>query len=99
MSSASTILHSPPQKRPTSLRRGAFKIAVIYLAFATLWISFAHFFVIRLVDETKVPYLETLEYIAFTLCTGILLYVLVMRFARERAVIENALRRNERRYR
>jgi PAS domain S-box-containing protein len=99
MSSASTILHSPPHKRPPSLRRGAFKIAAIYLTFATLWISFAHFFLIRFVDESRVPYIETLEYIAFALCTGVLLYVLVMRFARERATIEDALRRNERRYR
>ncbi len=99
MSSASTILHSPPPKRPQSLRRGAFKIAAIYLTFATLWISFAHFFLIRFVEESRVPYIETLEYIAFALCTGVLLYVLVMRFARERAAIEDALRRNERRYR
>jgi PAS domain S-box-containing protein len=99
MSSASTILHSPPLKRSQSLRRGAFKIAAIYLIFATLWISFAHFFLIRLVEESRVPYLETLEYIAFALCTGVLLYVLVMRFARERTAIEDALRRNERRYR
>ena len=99
MSSASTILHSPPHKRSPSLRRGAFKIAVIYLAFATLWISFANIFLTRLVDESRVPYIQTLEYIAFALCTGGLLYVLVMRFARERATIEDALRRNERRYR
>ncbi len=99
MSSASTILHSPPHKRSPSLRRGALKIALIYLIFAALWFPFAHIFVTRLVDETRVPYIETLEYVAFALCTGILLYVLTMRFARERTVIEDALRRNERRYR
>lgn len=45
------------------------------------------------------PYLEIVEYIAFALGSGVLLYVLVVRFARQRAVIEDALRRNERRYR
>jgi PAS domain S-box-containing protein len=81
------------------LRRGAFRISVIYLVFATLWISFVDSIISRLVDESRVPYFHTLEDVSFALCTGILLYVLVKRFARERAIIEDALRRNERRYR
>lgn len=99
MSSASTVLHSPKAKRSAGPRRGALRIAVIYFAFAAGWISFANFLVGRFVDEARVPYLEIIEYIAFAVGSGILLYVLVVRFARQRAVIEDALRRNERRYR
>lgn len=98
MSSASTILHSIA-RRPPRPWHGALRIAAIYFAFAALWISFARDLVERWMDETRVPYLETFEYIAFALCTGILLYLLVLRFARERVQIEDALRRNERRYR
>jgi PAS domain S-box-containing protein len=99
MNSASTVLHGSQARRPTSPWRGASRIAVIYLIFAIGWISFANFFVKPFVDESRVPYLETIEYIAFALGSAVLLYVLVVRFARQRAVIEDALRRNERRYR
>lgn len=81
------------------MRRAALKIAAIYLAFAAVWIFlFADAFS-RLMDAHKILYLETLEDSLFAFCTAILLYVLVMRFARQRAKIEEALWRNERRYR
>ncbi len=99
MSSASTILHRPSSKRPASPRRGALRIAVIYFAFAVAWIPLANFFFRRFVGEARAHYLETIEYLAFALGSGILLFVLVVRFARQRATIEDALRRNERRYR
>ena len=99
MSSASTILHRPASKRAASPWRGALRIAVIYFVFALAWIPLANFFFGRFVDEARASYLEIIEYIAFALGSGVLLYVLVIRFARQRAVIEDALRRNERRYR
>ncbi len=99
MNSPSSILHAPHSKRPPNPRRGALQIAAIYFAFAVGWISFANPLVAGFFDETRVPYLETVEYLAFALCTGLLLYVLVLRFARDRVSIEDALRRNERRYR
>src|SRR5882672_7065307 len=99
MSSPSNNLAAPSQKRPPSLRRGALKIAAIYLVFATLWIIFFADIFSSLVDPHRILYLETLEDSLFALCTGILLYVLVLRFARERTAVEDALRQNERRYR
>ena len=99
MSSPSTILHAPHQKRPPSLRREALKIAGIYLVFATLWIAFSDKILSHITDKRDIVYFETIEDGGFAICTCILLYVLVMRFARERAVIEEAVRRNERRYR
>ena len=99
MNSPSTILHGPPQKRPASLWRGALKIALIYLFFATLWIAFSDEVISHIADKRRIVYFETIEDAAFALFTGLLLYGLVLRFARERAVIEDALRRNERRYR
>lgn len=99
MSSPSTILHNPKSKRLPSLQSGALRLAVIYLMFAVLWISVLHTTLPRLVDESRVPYLELMEDSACALCTCILLYMLVKRFTKERAVIEDALRRNERRYR
>lgn len=99
MSSASSVLHRPPAKRPASPWRGALRIAVIYFVFAVGWIPLANFFFGRFVGAARAHYLEIIEYIAFALGSGVLLYVLVVRFARQRAVIEDALRRNERRYR
>jgi PAS domain-containing protein len=99
MSTPSTNLHAPQSRRATTFRQGAFKIAAIYLVFAALWIGLSETILSRVADKSRVLYLERLEDAAFVLCTGILLYVLVMRFARERAAIEHAVRRNERRYR
>ncbi len=99
MSSASTILHRPSAKRPVSPGRGALRIAVLYLAFAVAWIPLANFFFRRLVGESRAHDLEIIEYLAFAFGSSVLIYLLVVRFARQRAVIENALRRNERRYR
>lgn len=99
MSSASTILHGSPAKRLASPWRGALRIAVIYFAFAMAWFPLANLFLGGFVDESRGPDLEIVEYIAFALGSGVLLYVLVVRLARQRAAIEDALRRNERRYR
>lgn len=95
---------SPPERdrkreHPPGWHRGALTIAVIYLVFAALWISLSHSLVSRLVEQIRAPYLELLEDTAFALCTGLLLYGLVSRFARRQAVVEEALSRNERRYR
>ena len=99
MSSASTILHRPSGKRPASPGRGAARIAILYLVFAIAWIPLANFFFRFWVGPARAQYLEIIEYLAFALGSGVLIYLLVVRFARQRAVIEDALRRNERRYR
>lgn len=49
MSSASSVLHRPPAKRPASPWRGALRIAVIYFAFAVAWVPLANFFFGRFV--------------------------------------------------
>jgi len=99
MSSPSSHLPATGRKRAPSPRRGALKIAGIYLVFATLWILFFADIFSSLLDPRRIVYLETIEDSLFALCSAILLYVLVLRFARERTAIENALSRNERRYR
>jgi PAS domain S-box-containing protein len=80
-------------------RSGAVRMATIYLAFALVWLAISLGITSRLTDTHRILYLETVEYAAFVLCTGILLFFLVRRFAREQAEVEEALRRNERRYR
>ena len=94
-----TELQAPALKRTTAPRRGAVRIAAIYLVIATLWIAFSDNVLSRVSSKNRVLFLERIEDSAFAVCTSALLYVLVMRFARERAKIEDALRRNERRYR
>ena len=74
-------------------------IASIYLAFAFAWIVLSGQLLSRFTKDWRIPYFELSEKVVFALCSGILLYVLVLRFTRERAATENALRRNERRYR
>src|ERR1041384_6544302 len=97
MNPPASSLPAPQGKRTPTLRRGALKMAAIYLAFATVWIAFSDGVLSRISDKRRVLYVERIEDGAFALCTGVLLYALVMRFARQRAVIEDALRRNERR--
>ena len=93
---------SPPEHRRghrPGWRHGALGIAGVYLIFATFWLTLSHSLLSRLVDPSRVPYLELLEDTAFVLCTGLVIYALVTRFARQRAAVEKALSRNERRYR
>ncbi len=99
MSSPSTILHGRSSKRLTGLRAGAARLAFVYLVFATAWIATLHTLLPRLVDQTRARSLEPIEDGAFAICTGLVIYWLVKRFNRERAIVEQALRRNERRYR
>ena len=80
-------------------RSGAVRMATIYLAFALVWLAISLGITSRLTDTHRILYLETIEYSLFVLFTGILLFFLVRRFAREQAHVEEALRRNERRYR
>ena len=95
---AKMVSNNPPPKMP-NWRSGAVRMATIYLGFAMLWLAISLGITSRLTDTHRILYLETAEYSAFVLCTGILLFFLVRRFARERADVEEALRRNERRYR
>ena len=99
MSRPSTILPAPRPKRPPHLRREAMKTAAIYLAFATGWIAFGDQLLSQIADPSQILHFEFLKDTAFAVFTTLLLYVLVMRFARQRSVVEDALRRNERRYR
>jgi PAS domain S-box-containing protein len=85
--------------RVPSWRWGTARIAGIYLAFAIVWLAISLGIMSRIADTQRVLYLETIEYSAFVLCTGVILFVLVRRFAREREAAEEAVRRNERRYR
>ncbi len=82
-----------------SFRSGAIRIVSIYLAFAFAWLAASITILSRITDTHRVLYAETIEYITFVLGTGVLLFVLIRRFARERALVEEELRRNERRYR
>ena len=82
MSTPSTNLHAPQSRRATTFRQGALKIAAIYLAFAALWIACSDYVLARINDKSRMLYVERVEDAAFALCTGILLYVLVMRFVK-----------------
>ncbi len=86
-------------RRASGFRRGALRIALIYLTFAAAWIAFADRVLSHVVDATRLPYVVIYKESAFAICSAILLYVLVMRLARQRVAVENTLRRNERRYR
>jgi PAS domain S-box-containing protein len=90
---------TPPPKRVPGVRRTALTIASIYLAFATAWIVSSERLLSQFVKQSRIPYFELVEDMAFALCSAVLLYVLVLRFTRARAATEDALRRNERRYR
>lgn len=98
MSSPATRLYGT-SKRPPNPRIGALRVALIYLAFAACWIFFADALIGRFVDKQRLPNLQLVEYLTFTICTAVLLYFLVLGYARQRAVTEAALRRNELRYR
>ena len=67
---------SPPEpgrgRRP-DWRHGALGIAGVYLIFATVWLTLSHSLLSRLVDPSRVPYLELLEDAAFALCTGLVI--------------------------
>ena len=76
----------PGRGRSPVGRRDALGIAGIYLIFATFWLTLSHSLLPRLVDQSRVPYLELLEDGAFALCTGLVLYMLVMRFVRQHAL-------------
>lgn len=88
-----------PSKRLPGLRRTAVMIAAIYLVFATAWIVSSEQLLSHVVKQSRAPYFELLEDMAFAICSAGLLYVLVLRFTRAHAATEDALRRNERRYR
>jgi PAS domain S-box-containing protein len=85
--------------RVTSWRRGALIIAGIYLAFASVWITFTNILIVEIGDALQILHIEFIKDTAFAGCTCVLLYVLVSRFAKQRLKIEEALRRNELRYR
>ena len=86
-------------KREPTVRQIALTIGAIYVGFAALWAALSDKLLPHIVDEERIPYIQASEAVAFVLCSAILLYVLVIRFARQRKSIEEALRRNERRYR
>jgi PAS domain S-box-containing protein len=85
--------------RTPSLRSGAIRIAAAYLGFAILWLAFSIAVSPRVMDSQRASFIATIEYTAFVVGTGVLLFVLIRRFTRERAAVEEDLRRNERRYR
>lgn len=85
--------------RPQSFRSGAIRLASIYVAFALIWLATSIAILSRITDARSLLYVETVEYITFIVGTGILLFVLIRRFARERAAVDEEVRRNERRYR
>lgn len=88
------------QPGPTrSLRSGAIRIATFYLGFAILWLIFSLVVTARIRDVQDVILIASIEYVAFVLGTGVLLFLLIRGFTRERAAVEEQLRRNERRYR
>ncbi|HWN93584.1 MAG TPA: PAS domain S-box protein, partial [Methylomirabilota bacterium] len=99
MSIPATSTVAPRAKRASGFRQGALTIVAIYLAFAAVWIAFSDGILSRMLDDTRVPYLQVSKNAAFAICSAILLYLLVLRLALQRATVENALRRNERRYR
>ncbi len=98
MSSASTIFHSPSLKPPRS-RREAWKTAAIYLLFALVWISFSDRLLSQVSDNDRLRNFEVIKDFVFAIVSTLLLYFLAARFSRQRNTVEDALRRNERRYR
>lgn len=82
-----------------SLRSGAIRIAGCYLGFAILWLGISVGVSAWVRDSQSAVLIATIEYTAFVLGTGALLFFLIRRFTRERAAVEEELRRNERRYR
>ncbi len=99
MSNPKATSTSAPPPHAGSLRSGAIRIASIYLAFALAWLAISLGLLSQITDTNRVLLVETIEYVTFVLGTGILLFVLIRRFARERAAVEEELRRNVRRYR
>src|SRR5215213_2410765 len=82
-----------------TLRSGAIRIAACYLGFAILWLGISVGVSAWVRDSQRAVQIATIEYTAFVLGTGALLFFLIRRFTRERAAVEEQLRRNERRYR
>src|SRR5688500_17684251 len=90
--------NSSPGHGP-SLRSGAIRIAASYLGFAILWLGISIGVSALVRDSHRAALIATIEYTAFVIGTGALLFFLIRRFTRERAAVEEQLRRNERRYR
>lgn len=88
-----------PGKLAAFMHSGPVRGAIIYFLSAIAWIMASHAVLPLLVDESEVPFFEILEDGAFAIFTGALLFQLLRRHSEERAHIEAALRRNEKRYR
>ena len=99
MSNPAAAPSASESPRTQDFRSGAIRITVIYVVFALIWLGLSIGVFSRMTDTQRVLNLQTAEYVAFVLCTGLLIFVLVGRFARGHAAVEEELRRNERRYR